>query len=35
MVGNGGGEIIKKFEIFLYSLKYFYYKVNIVMVNGR
>jgi len=35
MVGNCGGEIINKFDIFLYSLKYLYYKVNIVMVNGR
>jgi len=27
MEGNGGGEIIKKFDIFLYSLIYWYCKV--------
>jgi len=32
---NGGREIIKKIDIFLHSLKFRYYKVNIVMVNGR
>ena len=32
---NGGGKIIKKFDIFLHSLKYLYYKVNLVMMNGR
>ncbi|SVB53553.1 uncharacterized protein METZ01_LOCUS206407, partial [marine metagenome] len=35
VVGNGGGKIIKKLHIFLYSLKYLYYKVNIVMGNDR